>query len=396
MKQRYLSLLSAGHFFTDVNQGALPAILPFLITEYHLSYAAAASLVFASTCASSIVQPLFGYLADRSPRPWLMPTGVFLAGLGLACTGFIESYWLLFLAVSVSGIGIAAFHPDAARLANRVSGEKKGTGVSIFAVGGNAGFAAGPVLTTAALLLWGLKGTLVLIVPVTSMAVLLLIQAKNLQQFQPTGPKKPAGTESTAPAVDEWGAFARLSMVIFSRSMIFYGLTTFVPLYWISAFGQSKATAGTALTLLLFTGAVGTLIGGRLADRYGFRRVIRLGFTALVPIMAVFVAVHDVTLATLLLIPVGLGLYIPFSPVIVLGQKYLPNRMGLASGVTLGLAVSIGGVTTPLLGWLADSYGLPLALTIIACVPVLASLAAFTLPLPGGSAARAAAEAGAK
>ncbi len=111
------------------------------------------------------------------------------------------------------------------------------------------------------------------------------------------------------------------------------------------------------------------------------------------PILALFVAVHDIGLATLLLIPVGLGLYIPFSPVIVLGQKYLPNRMGLASGVTLGLAVSIGGVTTPLLGWLADYYGLSLALTIIACVPVLAMLAAFSLPLPGQTAARAAAEA---
>jgi len=391
MKQRNLSLLSAGHFFTDVNQGALPAILPFLITEYHLSYAAAASLVFASTCASSIVQPLFGHLADRAPRPWLMPVGIFLAGLGLACTGFIENYWLLFLAVSVSGIGIAAFHPEAARLANRVSGEKKGTGVSIFAVGGNAGFAAGPVITTAALLLWGLKGSLVLIVPVTLMALFLWLQTKNFQQYQPVAKKLP-GTADAAPVRDEWGAFSRLGVVIFSRSMMFYGLTTFIPLYWISVFGQSKATAGTALTILLFTGAVGTLIGGRLADKYGFRPVVRAGFLALVPILALFVAATDVTVATLLLIPIGLGLYIPFSPIIVLGQKYLPNRMGLASGVTLGLAVSIGGVTTPLLGWLADYYGLPLAVTIIACVPVLASLAAFSLPLPGQSARPPAAE----
>ncbi len=245
MKQRYLSLLSAGHFFTDVNQGALPAILPFLIAEYHLSYAAAASLVFAATCSSSIVQPLFGHMADRAPRPWLMPAGVLLAGLGLAFTGFIESYWLLFLSVTVSGIGIAAFHPEAARLANRVSGEKKGTGVSIFAVGGNAGFAAGPVITTAALLLWGMKGTAVLIVPVALMALLLRLQVRNLQQFQPAAAPRSAGTTALgAPAQDEWGAFARLGVVIFSRSMIFYGLTTFVPLYWIGIFGHPTPPPG--------------------------------------------------------------------------------------------------------------------------------------------------------
>ena len=157
MRQRYLSLLSAGHMFTDLNQGALPAILPFLIAEYNLSYAAAAGLVFAANFASSIVQPLFGHFADKVSKPWLMPCGILLAGLGLSITGFISNYWALFAAVTLSGIGIAAFHPEGARMANKVSGEKKGTGISIFAVGGSAGFALGPLVATASLLFWGVQ-----------------------------------------------------------------------------------------------------------------------------------------------------------------------------------------------------------------------------------------------
>jgi FSR family fosmidomycin resistance protein-like MFS transporter len=392
LKRKYLGLLSAGHFFTDVNQGALPAILPFLIAEHNLSYASAATLVLAANLVSSVIQPLIGHLADKKPMPWLMPAGVFCAGLGMATTGFIDSYWLLFLAVAVSGIGVAAFHPEAARLANFVSGEKKGTGLSIFGVGGNAGIAAGPVFTTAALLLWGLKGTLVLLVPVTLMAAFLTLALEPLRQFHPAPAKKgPAAGAAAAP--DEWGAFARLTVVIFGRSTIFYGLTTFIPLYWINILHQSKAAGGTALSILLFTGAVGTLIGGRLADKYGYRQVVRAGFTALVPMMFLFLAAGDVAVATLLLIPLGFCLYIPFSPTIVLGQKYLPNRMGLASGVTIGLAVSIGGVTAPLLGWIADGYGLGATFAALAAVPVIAALAAFTLTQPG-RAARPAVSAG--
>ncbi|NPV92689.1 MAG: MFS transporter [Firmicutes bacterium] len=383
MKHRYVWLLSAGHMFTDLNQGALPAILPFLILESNMNYGAAAGLVFAANFASSIVQPLFGHFADKISKPWLMPVGVLMAGLGLAAVGFLSNYWFLFAAVTISGIGIAAFHPEAARMANRVSGEKKGTGISIFSVGGNAGFALGPVISTTALLLCGLKGTLVLIVPAAVMAAALALQAKKLQEFQVLT-KSQGNTDSSVNTADEWGPFSRLTVVVFCRSAIFYGLNTFLPLYWINVFQQSKAVSGTALTILFTVGAIGTLFGGRIADRFGYIKVIRVGFALLLPLLLFFTKIDNVALATLLLIPIGLSLFAPFSPMIVLGQKYLPNRIGLASGVTLGLAVSVGGITTPILGWFADHYGLLQAMNLITYVPVLAIIMALTLTIPGG------------
>ncbi len=386
MKHRYVWLLSAGHLFTDLNQGALPAILPFMITEYNLSYAAAAGLVFAANFVSSVVQPLFGYLADRVSKPWLMPSGILLAGAGLAVTGFLSNYWMLFAAVTVSGIGIAAFHPEAARMANKVSGEKKGTGISIFSVGGNAGFALGPIITTASLLLFGLKGTLILIVPAIIMAAIVASQAGKLHEFQ-VRPKK-MGDSRNEIVKDEWAPFSRLTVVIFCRSIIFYGLNTFLPLYWINVLQQSKAVGGTALTILFTVGAVSTLLGGRLADRYGYNKIIRIGFAALLPLLIIFNFVNDAALATVLLIPVGMALFAPNSPMVVLGQKYLPNRLGLASGVTLGLAVSVGGITAPILGRFADIYGLTYAMHLISYVSIVAAVMAFTLPIPGTNSTR--------
>lgn len=381
MKNRFLWLLSAGHLFTDLNQGALPAILPFLIAEYNLSYAAAAGLVFAASFVSSIIQPFFGYLADKSSKLWLIPGGILLAGCGLATVGFLSNYWLIFAAVTVSGIGIAAFHPEAARMANKVSGEKKGTGISIFSVGGNAGFALGPVIATASLLLWGLKGTLILIVPAAIMAVITASQAGKLHEFQKLA-QKAGGIRNEAEEKEEWAPFSRLTVVLFCRSIMFYSLNTFLPLYWINILQQSKATGGSALTILFTVGAISTLFGGQLADRFGYTTIIRIGFVVLLPFLMVFNMVSNVSLATLLLIPIGVALFAPNSPMTVLGQKYLPNRLGLASGVTLGLAVSVGGIAAPALGWFADNYGLPHAMQLVTYLSIVSAVMAFTLPVP--------------
>ena len=140
MKYRHVGLLSVGHLATDINQGALPAMLPFFIAAYDLSYAAAASIVFATNMTSSIVQPLFGHAADRFSKPWLLSIGLMLAGMGLALTGIFQGYrWIMILAI-VSGIGIAAYHPEAARLVNFAAGTKKGAAMSLFGVGGTMGF----------------------------------------------------------------------------------------------------------------------------------------------------------------------------------------------------------------------------------------------------------------
>ena len=163
MQHRTVAVLFLGHLVTDINQGALPALLPFLIAEYHLSYTAAAFIIFASNVASSVVQPMFGHLADRASTPWLMPAGIVLAGMGLAGTGIVTHYTGVLVSVMLSGIGVAAFHPQGAQYVNRVSGEGKATAMSFFGVGGTLGFAIGPGLVTAVLLHWGVKGAALMV-----------------------------------------------------------------------------------------------------------------------------------------------------------------------------------------------------------------------------------------
>ena len=141
-------VLSAGHLFTDIGQGSIPALLPFLITRDHLNYASASALVLATTVSSSVIQPIFGHISDRRSLAWLMPLGPALGGLGVALVGIAPVYGFTFAFVLLGGIGVAAFHPEGSRFANYVSGSRRSSGMSLFSVGGNIGFALGPVLVT--------------------------------------------------------------------------------------------------------------------------------------------------------------------------------------------------------------------------------------------------------
>jgi FSR family fosmidomycin resistance protein-like MFS transporter len=378
---RYVYLLSAGHLFTDINQGALPAMLPFFIAKYGFSYTAAANLVFALNLLSSIIQPIFGALTDKFSKPWIMAIGVLLAGGGLAATGFIESYPLLFVAVLISGMGIAAYHPEAARYANIVSGRKKGAGVSVFSFGGNLGFAVAPILVTWLILSFGLSGVSFLFIPTVIVSLALYVAMNRYHRNEANAASAEKLQDGNGEKEkDRWGAFSLLCVILFSRSFVFHGMNTFLALYWINIFGQSESVASTSLTLLHITGAISTLIGGRLADRFGFLKVIRGGFLCLLPLLCLFVFTNHVVANTLLLIPIGLTLYIPFSPMVVVGQQYLPNHLGLASGITLGLAVSVGGISAPVLGLLADAHDLRWVMYIVTAVAVIPAVFSWALP----------------
>jgi MFS transporter, FSR family, fosmidomycin resistance protein len=180
---------------------------------------------------------------------------------------------------------------------------------------------------------------------------------------------------------DAWLPFAFLSAALLCRSIIFYGLNTFLPLFWINVFHQPKAAAGTALTVLMAASIGGNLLGGRMADRFGYRIVAIAGFVFLMVLLPVFALADSAGKALLMLIPVGLALSMPTSPLVVLGQGCLPNRVGLASGVTLGLAFSFGGIMMPALGWVADHHGLQAAIWVVALLPVVCT--GLTLALLG-------------
>ncbi|WP_252243834.1 MFS transporter [Clostridium sp. ZBS14] len=382
MNKKFIRLFAAGHLVTDIYQGALPAMLPFLISEKKLSYAAAAFLIFAANASSSIIQPLFGIYADKISLPWALGTGVLLGGIGIGVSGVTSSYNMIFALVALSGVGIALYHPEGARLTNKFSSENKTTAVSQFAAGGNIGFAVGPIITTVILSILGLKGTIVLCIPAIIMGLILLYEARYFSENEnELVNERDCIRNKGEVKADQWGAFGRLTLTLLCRSTVFFGLNTFLALYFVHVLNQSEVHGSIALSTLIVVGAVGTLFSGKLADKVGNKKVIILGYSCLVPLLICFLSIKNPIIVTIILIPLGFFLYMPYSPMIALGQKYLPNHVGLASGVTMGLGVTMGGVVSPILGWISDNYGIHTALCTLMVMPIFAVILARKLPV---------------
>src|SRR5438093_8247649 len=263
-----MAVLSTGHAATDFAGGVLPALLPFLHDKFDLSYTLSAVLILASSISSSVIQPLFGLWSDRRGALWLLPTGVALAGIGMALAADAPSYWLIVVLVAVSGLGTAAYHPEGSKFAAYVSGGRKATGMALFSIGGNLGYALGPVAATGLAVWLGLRGELLIAVPCLVVAVVLLVLTPYLRGFAPDGhaERHEAGTNNV-------GAMGVLVSMIAFRSLAWFGLITFVPL-WDVAQGHSKSYGGRELAVMLFAGGVGTLALGPLADRIGNRAVL--------------------------------------------------------------------------------------------------------------------------
>jgi FSR family fosmidomycin resistance protein-like MFS transporter len=369
-----MGALSGGHLATDFASGMVPALIPFFADEFDLSYTLTALIMLAATLSSSIVQPLFGLWSDRRGAMWLLPVGVGLAGTGTGLASVAPSYALVVALVFVAGVGIAAFHPEGAKFAKYASGRKRASGMSYFNIGGNTGYALGPIVVTPLVLWLGLAGGLVAALPVLAVALVLGRLLPYLRMLRPA--ENGAGA---AVGQDDARAMWLLGAVIVLRSIAWFGLLTFVPL-WAVSIGQSEAEGNRLLALMLVAGATGTLLLGPVADRIGLRRTLVLTQAALPVLIVVFVLAGG-AVGGLALMLVGACVVGTFAPTMVLSQLYLPRHVGVASGLAVGLGM-VGGAAAVALGALADAVDLEAALYACAAAPAIGVVLALMLPAP--------------
>jgi len=375
----YLWLLSLGHLIVDLTQGILPIITPLLAQSLELNYFQVGTIALAFTVSSAIVQPVFGVLSDRYSMPWLMPLGLFLSGLGLALTGIVNSYGLLLVVVFLSGIGVAGYHPEGSKLAHYVSIKgKAGSSMAVFSVGGNVGFALGPMLALFVLSFAGLNSIHWVMVPGVLGALIFLYLMPRFKKIlaEKTLQKKKDVKQSVSSS-NKVGSLILLLLYVITRSWIHAGLIYFIPFYFPAFKGITDPEY--LISIFLVAGAVGTVIGGPFADRFGNRNGLLTSMAITLIALYPFLHLGGIFVPVLAFI-VGAALISTFSTTIVFGQKLLPNNIGLASGLLLGFGVGMGSLGVTLLGAVADHFCLPFIMNIICFLPLLGVILAFTLP----------------
>jgi MFS transporter, FSR family, fosmidomycin resistance protein len=381
LNKKALVILSAAHLVTDINQGALPALLPFFKEAMNLSYTTSGVILLSANLTSSIIQPAFGHLSDRRPIGWFLPLAPFVACLGLSLTGVVSNYSLLLICVIICGIGIASFHPEGFKTAHYFTGDKKATGMSIFAVGGNLGIAIGPILGLTLVTSLGLQGILIMILPGILIAILLFF---NMSMF--TTPVESAHREArkearTPLSKNQIISFSLLVSIATIRAWIQFGLATYIPFYYINYLKGNPLYAGKLVSTFLMSGVLGTLIGAPLADRWGHKKLLLTSLILSFPLLLLFYYSSGL-MAFVLLGFAGMVLISTFALTTVMGQALLPQHLGIASGMMVGFTISAGGIGVTLLGVIADNWGVPMAIKAIFALPLIAFSIALLVKYP--------------
>lgn len=378
-----LRLLTVAHGFTDLNQGVLPVMIPFLVTQRHLTLAVAATLVLAANLLGSVVQLGFGHLSDRRSTTWVIPAALALAATGTALIGLAPTFPLMLAGAMLMGFAVAAFHPEGSRFSNYFAGPKRSSGMSFFTVGGYIGLATGPVLATPLLLAFGLKGVAFLVIPAFIVSGLLVRELPRFNHVRSTAQR----AHRERPGRNDWRGFSIMSVVVALRSMTFLAAVTFLPIFVLRVVHVNAFVQSFALFALLVGGAGGTMLGGLLGDRVDRRRVIALSMLLTTVCAAAIAytgaAFHTAALTITLAALFGIALGLSAGVLVVLGQEYLPKRIGVASGVTLGLANTIGGIAAPAFGHIGDLFGLVSVFVTIAIFAALALAGSLVMPKPG-------------
>ncbi len=375
LRNRALMAVTLGHFSVDMYSGMLPLILLALTDTLGLSYAQIGLVSSVFTLTSSLTQPFFGLLADKWGGRGLAAGGVLLIAVMTGLMRLAGSWWMLVALAPLAGLGSAAFHPQGAANAALAGGKRKATALSIFMLGGNGGFAFGPVVARGAFAAAGQMAVLWLTGLGLALAALQVwaVPREGDAKVPGRGGAQLNDHRPMAPV-----AAAALIIVIFFRQWIHSSLTTYLP-QWVKAQGTSVDTASNLLFLFLLPIAIGGLVGGTLSDRVG-RKPIILGslLTAAPLILALFVNYGPLDL---LLAPVlGLVLGASFPVTLVMAQELLPRGIGVMSGLALGFTFIAGGIGVAVSGWLADHIGLTPMLLGLALISLVGVAAATLLP----------------
>jgi MFS transporter, FSR family, fosmidomycin resistance protein len=368
-----VALAVLAHTVVDASQNILPVVLPLLLTRFHLSYSQAGLAAALLNISSSVIQPLFGWMSDRWPTRWFMPVGVAWTGVLMCLVGLVPNYLTLLLVIVLTGVGTAAFHPVASMSVALASGSKRGLGMSLFSAGGNLGFAIGPVMAAGLVTRFDLAGTVAVVVPGLIMAGAMYVWR---DEFATPSAVRALQTGSTGDPIP-WGRLSTLCALITLRSWGYSGLITFIPLL-LHERGVSVQVAGRLLFVFLFFGALGGLFGGYLSDRVGRHQVIAVSLLAFPILMAIALMVSG-SLQGFFIAIAGITLLASFSVTVVFAQELLPRHLGLASGLTLGLAFGAGGVGVGMSGVLADAVGLQTSVWILLALPGIAGMLALML-----------------
>ena len=372
-----LAAISFCHLLNDMMQSLLPALYPMLKGTYHMSFGQIGLLTFTFQFTASILQPVVGAMADRTPRPYSLATGMGFSLAGLLLLAYAGTYPLLLLAAALIGTGSSVFHPESSRVARMASGGQHGLAQSVFQVGGNLGSSCGPLLAAFIVLPYG-QSSIAWFSGVALVGMFVLFNVGHWYKTHGLTRLKHAARTRAIEASPKRvaGAIGVLLALIFSKYFYLASITSYYTFYLIGHFQQSVRSAQLHLFVFLAAAAVGGFVGGPIGDRIGSKKIIWVSILGVLP-FTLLLPHANLFWTTVLTVPIGLIIASAFPAIVVYAQDLLPGRTGAVAGLFFGLAFGMGSIGAAVLGKLADHFGIDAVYQLCAFLPLIGLLAGF-------------------
>ena len=375
-----LFIVSFCHFLNDTIQSMLPAIYPMLKADFGLSFSQIGLITLALQITSSIVQPLIGVYADKRHHSWQLSVGMLFTLTGIAILSSATDFMTILFAVTLFGCGSSIFHPQGSQVAQLASGGSKGLAQGIFQVGGNAGFALGPLLAGIVVLPRGVQSVRWFGILAILCAVPLFYvgkwHVKALRNFSKRIRKGWTVAESFSQRKILFFVFI-LFMLMFSKNFYSASMTNYFTFFLIDKFHISVQHSQICLFIFLASLAVGTVVGGIVGDRFGRKPVIWFSILGAAPFTMALPYVGSFAGTIALSIVIGLIISSAFSAILVFATDLLPNHTGIVAGIFYGLSFGIAGLGSSFFGWLADKTSIQFVFRVSTLLPLLGIIAAF-------------------
>nr|WP_309118492.1 MFS transporter [Paenibacillus sp.] len=374
--------VSVAHLLNDAMQSVVPAVFPLFQQSMKLSFAQIGWVAFTLNVMASVLQPLIGAYTDRRPMPMLLPLGMLFTLLGMVGMAIASSLTMLIISAALIGIGSSILHPESSRVAHLTAGKGRGLAQSVFQVGGNTGQALAPLLVAFVIAPQGQLGFLWF----TLLAIAGIFIQTYVARWYARHVRNSARAEHRSA---NWGqdslsrsfvvfVLSVLIVLLFSKFVYLASMTGYYAFYYMDKYQLPLEKAQLSLFALQFSGMLGTLLGGPLADRFGRKKIIWFSILGTAPFSILLPYAGPVG-SILLCLAVGAILMSGFSVIIVYAQEMLPGKVGTIAGLLFGLSFGMGGLGSVLLGWLIDHTNVTYVIHLCAYLPML-GVFAFLLP----------------
>ncbi len=354
MCKRSLLCVTVAHFTVDWYAGYLTPLLPVIMKEYKLDISMTTMIPAILSFVAAFSQPFFGILSDRLKSRYFMIFAVLLTGISTSLMGSVNTFTLLLLVLILGRLFNSAFHPEGASFIGDLSFKHKGRAMSFFSIGGSLGGSLSPIAIVYIYYYLSFKRlylTSILAIGISFLLLMYLPQRATKKVINPYG--------------NHWGFLREknfkyvmlISLTVILRTGFMATFNNFLPLYF-SSIGYPLTIGGIFLTSSLLGGSIGTIFGGYLSDKIGRKRVNIFSFTALLPIVIMFLLIRNIVFSYILFILFGFTSFWTMASNVVYAQEMLPDSRGFTSSLVMGVGWGAGGIILMMMGKIADKIGI--------------------------------------